>query len=71
MKLKRLVVIGNWTQEGHLACAAPALPLSYDNQTTTGLHNLYMHQTGDIVACSWWQVHVVYTVALVDGLSTN
>ena len=25
---------------GHLACAASALPLSYDNQTTTDPHNL-------------------------------
>ena len=24
---------------GHLACAASALPLSYDNQTTTSPHN--------------------------------
>ena len=24
---------------GHLACAASALPLSYDNWTTTSLHN--------------------------------
>ena len=24
---------------GHMACAASALPLSYDNQTTTSPHN--------------------------------
>ena len=28
---------------GHLACAASALPLSYDNQTTT---SLYIYCTG-------------------------
>ena len=31
---------------GHLACAASALPLSYNNQTTTSTHNpLYVLQT--------------------------
>ena len=32
---------------GHLACAASALPLSYDNRTTTSPHNpLYTPGTG-------------------------
>ena len=28
---------------GHLACAASALPLSYNNQTTTSPHNQRVH----------------------------
>ena len=33
------------SKPGHLACAASALPLSYDNRTTTSTHNpLYVLQ---------------------------
>ena len=34
-KVKRPAVTGNQTMQGHLACAASALPLSYNNWTIT------------------------------------
>ena len=43
---------------GHLACAASALPLSYDNRTTTSPHNpLYVPaQVGlKCLSCNTWQ----------------
>ena len=38
-KVKRSEVTRE-SNPGHLACAASALPLSYDNQATTSPHNL-------------------------------
>ena len=43
---------------GHLACAASALPLSYDNRTTTSPHNplLCTAQVGlKCLSCNTWQ----------------